>query len=242
MFSELVDDVVRRTNRPDFLLDIVKYANSVIRTVHHCEVFYRDLKEVEVIVNDGMGDNPQTYVWDRPADFRLLSTVKYLGHWLNPKESFPPNIPPGIGQSNRDRFYYAVGDKFVFYDKLGINRIGISYLTKPKTFKYYPENERPAVYNRVDGTWKYLVVNPDGTKSYVDTLGDPALELAAQDLVADWLIRDYDDMLSSGISTKIFSILQDPRNKVEYSTFKEALRYARTAEKYESTGEIGYNR
>ena len=108
----------------------------------------------------------------------------------------------------------------------------------PRRFKYYEPNKRPAVYDRDFNTWKYLDTRGD----WVTSLGSEELDKDAQLKVSDWLLKDYEGMLCSGVMTKIFTMLGDPRNKVEYSNFKENLRYVRTAEKYESTGEVGYDR
>lgn len=239
MFSELVDDIVRRTNRPDFLQDIAIYTNEVLRSVHCTEFFYRD--QVEILLNADARPlaEQNTFVWERPRDFRAIVAVKYLDKpFLSEKETFIANIPPGIGQANRDMFYYGVGTNFVFYDRFGLGRIAVCYVTAPRRFTYYKPNERPAVFNRETNTWSYL----DRAGKYVPSLGSDELDKAARDKVYDWLLADYDVMISSGVSNKLFSILEDPRNKVEYANFKEALKYVRATEKYESTGEIGYNR
>lgn len=238
MFSELVDMIIRRTNRPDMKEDIIAYLNEVLRMSHSSEFFFRD--KVEVLVNqDYDRNNPaETFIWDRPKDLRSLTAIKLYGHYDDPRDSFPANIPPGIGQATRAQFYYGVGDKYVFYRKGGLHEIAISYVKAPRRFKYYEKDKRPAVYNRDSDSWLYL--NTKG--EYVTSLGSDELNEYAQEQVSDWLLKDYEGMLCSGVMTKIFTMLGDPRNKVEYSNFKENLRYVRTAEKYESTGEVGYDR
>lgn len=238
MFSELVDMIIRRTNRPDMKEDIIDYLNEVLRMCHSSEFFFRDATEVMLNEYYDRANPSDTFVWERPVDMRSLTAIKFYGYYDDPRDSFPPNIPPGIGQATRMQFYYGVGNKYVFYRRGGLHQIAISYVKAPRRFKYYPVGERPAVYNRPLNEWKYLDTKGD----YVPTLGSEELDKAAQDLVTDWLITDYEGMLCSGVNTKIFTVLGDPRNKVEYSNFKENLRYVRTAEKYESTGEVGYDR
>lgn len=254
MFSELVDMVIRRTNRPDFKEDIIAYANEVLRMVHCSEFFYRD--KVEVLAKDDAEGGvayqyPETYVWDRPKDLRSIIAVKYLPvdvysttvnlhpfDFSDPKSFYPSNIPPGIGQAKQDCYYYAVGDKFVFYRKGGLAKIAVCYSKAPPYFQYYDQGLRPAVYDYNTGYWTYL----DGKGNYVASLGTEEADSLARAKVADWVLKDYLGMVASGVATKVFTVLGDPRNKIEYSNFKEALRYARTAEKYEATGEVGYNR
>lgn len=239
MFSEIVDIVIRRSNRPDFKDDIIAYLNEVIRYCHSTEEFYRDLVETEVDAIGEFAERQPTFVWDRPKDFRQLKAVKYLGYWENPSDAFPPNIPPGYGQRDAERYFYGVGNKFVFFDQCGLSKIAVAYLKAAPVFQYYESDVRPAKYDLSTKTWSYY----DATlKEYVPTLGDELLDAAARDLVADWLLIDYSGMLVSGVLTKLFSVLSDPRNKVEYSNFKESLRYVRTAEKFESNGEFGFNR
>lgn len=238
MFSELVDLIIRRTNRPDFKEDIIAYLNEVLRQVHCSEFFYRD--KIEDLLNQDYSESQptETYVWDRPKNLRAMVSVRYFGHYDDNRDSFPQNVPPGIGQANKPQFYYGVGDKFVFYRKGGLGLIAVCYVVAPKRFEYYEPNKRPAVYDRNADSWKYLNQNGE----YVASLGSEALDEAARELVSDWLLLNYDGMLASGAITKLFSVLGDPRNKVEYSNFKENLRYVRTTEKFESTGEVGYGR
>lgn len=239
MFSELVDTIIRRTNRPDFKEDIIEYLNEVLRQVHCSEFFYRD--RVEVCLNQDYDESnlQPTFVWERPHRLRAVTAVKYLDICYDDnRDSFPPNIPPGIGQANKPQFYYAVGNKFVFYRKGGLKRIALSYVTAPRRFRYYEKNKRPAVYDYANDSWTYL----DQQGNYVTSLGSEEQDAAARELVGDWLLQCYDGMLSSGVATKLFSILSDPRMKVEYANFKENLRYVRTTEKFENTGEVGYDR
>lgn len=238
MFSELVDMIIRRTNRPDMKEDIIAYLNEVLRMCHSSEYFFRD--KVEVLLNtDYDRQNPsETFVWERPSDMRSLTAIKFYGYYEDPRDAFPANIPPGIGQATRAQFYYGVGNDYVFFRRGGLHEIAISYVKAPRRFKYYEPNKRPAVYDRDFNTWKYL----DARGDWVTSLGSEELDKDAQLKVSDWLLKDYEGMLCSGVMTKIFTMLGDPRNKVEYSNFKENLRYVRTAEKYESTGEVGYDR
>lgn len=238
MFSELVDMIVRRTNRPDFREDIIEYLNEVLRQVHCSEFFYRDKVEDSLNQDYDLANPAETFVWDRPRNLRALVAIRYEGYYDDRRDSFPPNIPPGIGQANKLQFYYGVGDKVVFYRKGGLKTIMVCYVTAPRRFQYYPVGQRPAVYDRASDTWQYL----DQNGKYVASLGSEELNQAAQELVSDWLMLNYEGMLASGVMTKLFSILGDPRNKVEYSNFKENLRYVRTTEKFENTGEVGYDR
>lgn len=271
MFSELVDMVVRRTNRPDFKEDIIHYLNETLRRCHCSEFFYRD--KIEVLVNkDGKGHDShyksgnlyladdsdaiivdglrhghhghhsankhETFIWERPTDLRAICAVKFDGHYDDPRDSFPANIPPGVGQATRAQFYYGVGNHYVFYRRGGLGPIAISYVKAPRRFKYYEPNERPAVFNREKREWLYL----DQKGDWVTSLGSEYLNRQAQELVSDWMLADYDGMLCSGVVTKVFTVLGDPRNKVEYSNFMENLRYVRTTEKFENTGEVGLDR
>ena len=238
MFSELVDMIVRRTNRPDFRDDIIAYLNEVLRQVHCSEFFYRD--KVEDLLNQDYDRNQpaETFIWERPKNLRALVAIKYQGYYDDSRDSFPPNIPPGIGQATHFQFYYGVGDKIVFYRRGGLREIAVCYVIAPRRYDYYPVGKRPAVYDRGADSWQYL----DQNGNYVASLGSEELDQLARDKVSDWLMLNYEGMLASGVMTKLFSILGDPRNKVEYSNFKENLRYVRTAEKFESTGEVGYAR
>lgn len=236
MFSELVDKVIRRSNRPDFQEDIIAYINETMRAIQNEALYTRDLVEDKVISpEDLLGYQPQqVYVWKRPARFRQLRSVAYTDTSGNIPLKYPPNIPPSEVQFDKTNYYYGSGDSIVFYDSQGINQIWVAYYINFKPLKYYPEGERPAVFNSDTETWQYLL-----NGAYVDTLNDEVAEKAARDLVSNWLLSDYNGVVCSGTLTKVFSVLSDPRNKIEYSNFQQGLKDLRSIEKYESAG---YNR
>lgn len=233
MFSELVDKIIRRTNRQDFKLDIIAYVNETMRAVQNEHLYTRDLVEDKVISPEELvAYEPRSvYVWKRPKRFRQLRSVAYTDPTGTLLMTYPPNIPPSEVQKDHEYYYYGSGDSIVFYDTRGLHQILVAYYQNFRALEYYEEGSRPAVFDYDTYTWKYLQ-----NGNYVDTLNDEVAEMEAREKVGNWLLKDYDGLVCSGTITKVFSVLNDPRNKVEYSNFQTALKSLRSIEQYESAG------
>ena len=234
MFSELVDTVIRRTNRPDFKEDIIAYVNETMRAVQNDSLFTRDMVEdvaYDINKEENIVEPLNVYVWKRPPRMRQLRAVAYENR-MGMDRYYPVNIPPSNTQLPHDSYYYGSGDSIVFCDSAGLFIIKVAYYQNFRTLKYYEEGKRPAVFNTDTEQWSYLNENGE----YVDTLEDEVAEQQARELVSNWLLMDYQGLLINGANTKVFSVLNDPRNKVEYSNFQTALKDLRRIEKYEATG------
>lgn len=233
MFSELVDTIVSRTNRIDFQDNIVAYLNETMRAIQNSALFSRDLVEdivYDIAAQENVSEPVNVYVWKRPIRMRQFRAVAYEDSIGN--REFPPNIPPSEVQKTHERYYYGSGDSIVFCDSNGFNKIKVAYYQNLRQLNYFAIGSRPAVFDRDTETWTYL--NTDG--EYVPTLNDEVVEQQARDKVSNWLLASYSGVLSHGTCTKVFSVLQDPRNVVEYSNFQSGLNDLRSIEKYEATG------
>lgn len=222
MFSEIVDSVARKTGRPDQILgsNISDYVNSTIRECQTLALFYKDLTE-DTITNSG-----SPVIWTYPPLIWKMRTVKY------PDGSFPPMIQPGRNQMDKEQYYYAASDYYVFvgtnitgvYDLVPIKCAYYSYLPR---LSYYKDGQRPAVYDEAAGQWVYL--DPTITDDNM-----PAAILARK-RVTNWLLSGYPDLITEGAMAKVFKTTGDQNRAVtSYSLYKQLQVALVNSEAYEA--------
>jgi len=210
MFSEIVDDIVKRSGRLDRRADIVDYCNATIKELQAKVLFTRDLVETELTVSD----IPLT--WNRPTFFRTLRAVKYAQSGFD--DIYPKFLMPGRQQRDRDlldQFFYAASDYFVFSGVTTSQTVKLAYYTRFRRYKYYVAAERPAVYDAENESWTYLQ-----NGSFVSTLGSDALNEAAQVKVANWLMLNYQELVKEGTLAKILKTVNDARAISTFALFK----------------------
>jgi len=257
MFSEVVDNIIKRSARKDSLADIAAYVNQTVRECQSDGFFSRDL------VEDQLTPTATPFVWNRPALFRKLRTVKYSQTGY--EDIYPDFKMPGRVQKERDlesNYYYSAGTYFVFAGVQLSQLIPIAYYTHLARLYYYPGGRfidinsgavtdylagsaspfdgkilttgqiRPAVYDETAQVWYYYV---SGSNSYVtNTTGDPDADAAAQALVSNWLLNDYRDMTEEGGLSKIFKNKSDPRAVSCFALYKQLQEDLKGNETFET--------
>ncbi len=217
MFSELVDKIVAETHRGDKRHSIACSLNDVIQRIHSKRNYDRDNSEAraELLMADCK------LVWPRPKNFRKMRNVFVNG---NPKRR-PEFINPNelVGRIDWDYYYYT-DESFVFCAE-GIKFVNLMYLRKPPNFEYFPEGQRPAVYdaqaNMGEGKWTYLT--PD-KNAYAEFLGKPDLEAQARFRVTDWLLEEYNHVLFWGAINQLYSLTDDEQLKRNsYALFESGI-------------------
>lgn len=227
MFSEIIDEAISATGRSSKRAELVGYANATIR---ECQtkigkvavIFHKDMIEDTIEVTD----NPHTWEFPRTGDesFRLLRTAYY------PIQGVYPSLkPPGRIQEGVDHYYYGGPTYIVFAGVEDEDEINVAYYRYLRPLQYYAEDERPAKFNRTTQEWSYLV---DG--EYVSTTGTTEGDEAAQNLVSNWMLSDWDRMVLSGTLAKAMLILDDPRAAKHYSLYGELRAALAAAEPWES--------
>lgn len=203
-FSAAVDDVIRRSGRPDKLSDILSYVRSSIR---ECQVlaFFRN----DMIEDTLTSDTSSSYIWTHPQEYRLLRTCRYRGLFNRRGEViYPPEIKPGKKQREYTEFYYSGPGYTVFAGVEIGSEIDVAYYTTAKKLPYFSESARPARFILEDNVWSYL------------TSGTDAEKLAWREQVSNWLLFTYYDTIVEGGLAKVFKTIDDPRAGSSFALYK----------------------
>jgi hypothetical protein len=230
-YSQLVDDMVAETRRPDLVGDVCLYLDQTIRELHFIPasgnaVLYRDnLTEIQLTASADSG-----FAWDVPdsATFQAMLAVRYddildsFGYGF-----YPPEKTPGRGLTGLKGFYYRAGTRYVFsgYGQMG-SRISLAYYVYPRKLKYYAAGSRPAIYDS-DMGW-----------TYADAFsGTPDLNQAAQAYTTNWMLMRWDTVIREGLRAKIYKRLSDgDRAKLCYSLYSNLRQGLYTSESIDLGG------
>lgn len=198
MFSEAVDHVIARSGRRDMLLDIASLANITIRELHASHDFWMDMVEEE---HTATSTDP--FMWKRPCNFKKLRTVRYGTN------CWPDLIQPGKRMKDRTEYYYGTGDCFAFVGHSG-TPIKLAYYVWSQHFKYFKKEDRPAVFDRSDCSWKYS-----------DSNLTAAGQTSAKQEVSSWMLESWHEVVIQGTLSKLFTDLDDPRASRTYALFED---------------------
>lgn len=235
-FSALIDQVILDTGRPAALLSAIGYGNATLRQCHALGLFYRDLKEDQILAT------AQPMIWERPAGLRKLRTVQY-----DTCKVYPKLLLPGRQQQCERHYYYSVDTYYVFAGVQLQENINIAKWQWAPSFSYYTRlgdtttaqlvgssyTTRPAYYDKEELQWYYL--NTNGT-AYVTTLGDPDEEERRRNLTLDWLLQDYWEVILEGTSNKVFNKFGDARAGGTFSQYTAMQKDIKDNEAFESEG------
>lgn len=214
-FSQLVDEAVAETQRPDLLPQIATYLNQTIREVHfrpdlNAPLTYREnFRESELVVDRDTGyswDIPNPALFQRMAGVRFNSQVRRDGSTVWAVEKIPgPGLMP-------DEFYfYRVGSSLFFANYGGVGSvIDLGWFEFPSRLKYLPLANRPAQYDDIDG-WQYA-----------DAVVSPEQQVAARLITSNWLLLRWHDVLLEGVRAKIYKrVSDDVRSRSTYSLYQQ---------------------
>lgn len=216
--SQLVDDVAAEVVRPDMIVEITRFVNQTIREAHFspdrkaATLFKGNFRESQLTASVETG-----FTWDvpNPATFQVMAGVQYPGTFdSNGYAVWPREITPGPHLRQKDYYYYRVADTFAFSGYNGVDAlVNVGYYEFPASLKYYAEDARPAVYDPVDG-WTYH-------DDFDDT---DELKETARNLVTNWLLLRWSDVISEGVRAKVYKRVSDTeRARLCYSAY-ESLR------------------
>lgn len=224
--SQMVDEIVSETKRPDLVSEIVRYANQTIRDCHfstdrNAAIFYRD-NFYESLVT-ATAESGFSWTPNNPTTFQKMAGVKYPSEVTRLGEPiWAEETTPGRHLNELCHYYYQVGASFVFagYGGLGA-QIALGYFAFPPSLKYYSPAARLASYDPESG-WSYL----DG----VDT---EELQEAARLVSTNWLFLRWSDVISEGIRAKVYKRISDTeraRNSYSlYGQLRQGLLSSETA-------------
>ena len=221
MFSELVDEVCVMIGRSNARTkqNVIKYARLTMRECQMLDYFHNDLVENTITAS------AEPHSWDKPDNLRELRTVRYSARYDDGR--WPKLIRPGKVQNDEDFYYYAGTNYYVFAGVSIGNNIDLAYYLYFPYLKYYETaSERPAVFDREAGTWTYHAT--------YDVSDEKRTE--ARDLVSNWLLKDWAELIQEGVLAKTYKMLREDRMASTsfslYKSFQNALRTGETSESY----------
>lgn len=228
-FSQLVDDMVSETKRPDLVSEISRYLNETIREIHASEdrnatIFYRENYHEDLLD----ADVESGFQWDipAPANFQKLTAIKYVNVFDEDGiQVWASETTPGRHLKALTYYCYRVAGTFVFAGYGGVDtQIALGWYEFPRSLKYKAVADRPASYDDEDG-W-----------TYADGINTDELELGARELTSNWLLLRWKNVLAEGLRAKVYKRLSDDtRARTSYSMY-QALRHglwtSETAEIY----------
>ena len=218
MFSELVDDVMVRIGRSNSRVrqNVISYTHATMRECQLLGYFDEDM------IEDTITATAAPFIWTKPTLMRHLRTVRYDALWNHGR--FPPLVRPGKLQFEKDYYYYAGPAYFTFAGVALNDTISVAYYAYARRFTYYEVADRPAVYNRDDGTWTY----------HDDYDDNDALKETARGLVSNWILLDWKELIEEGILAKVYKMLREDKlagvSFQLYKSFQTDLRKGATTE------------
>jgi hypothetical protein len=202
MFSELVDICVQRSGRPNHQPDIIAYATQTVRQMQTKNYFKKNLIEDQIIAT------ADPYTWIPPERIQKIKAVRYSNG------DYPVYYLPGAKQKETLSFYYGAAGYYVFkgmssgFQQAGVsqqNTIDIAYYQFTKKLKYYAVAARPAVYDYETETYTYADFSGDGGTNW----NDPANQETARNLIGNWILKDWNELVQEGTLAKIFKLIDN---------------------------------
>jgi len=202
LFSELVDECIARSGRADMRSSIIGFAFQTQRELESKRAFHKNRYEVLELT---AGAAP--FIWTPPSRMQIFETARYSNG------IYPVFMQPGHAMRDRTYFYYRDSTTFVFSGVTNVTSIAMSYFRFNKKLPYFDGADRPAVWDATEETWTY----------HADYDVSAATRTTAQELVSNWLLRDWNELMIEGTLAKIFKLVQNTeRAATHYSFFKNS--------------------
>lgn len=226
-FSQLVDDMVSETKRPDLVSEIARYVNQTARECHfspdrNAAILYQENFQEELVTT--AAESGETWEIPSPTRFQKMAAVRYPNVYdQDGNPVWAKETTPGRHLNDLDHFFYRVGSTFVFsgYGGLGAT-IALGWYEFPQSLTYKSAAARPASYD------------PESGWTYADAVNTPELEAAARLVTTNWLLMRWSDVISEGVRAKIYKRLSDTeRARTSYSMYgslRQGLWTSETAE------------
>lgn len=215
--SQLVDEMILETRRPDLRTEISTYVNLTIRELHFTPergsaIAYREnLRELSLVADLALG-----YAWTIPnhETFQFMAAVRFDSVFN--RDDTPVYVQertPGRILNQLTEFYYRAGNYFTFAGYGGVDStISLAYYEYPRRLKYYLTADRPATWDDESG-WSY--------HEDVDELNEEET-LAAREKVSNWLLLRWHDVVAEGVRAKVYKrIADEQRSKTSYSLYSQ---------------------
>ena len=230
-FSQLVDEIVAETKRPDMRAEIASYLNQTVREcmmdpeTNAAVLLRENYKEVYTYASTELG-----HVWEVPRVdlFQAIDKVRFDNVWQDDKQVYAKQFRPGPAMNQACHAYQYAGGVVVFKGYGGLNAaIAISYFEFPPYLKYYATADAPATWDDEIG-WVY------SAESNVDA----ATRAIARTRASHWMLLRWKTVLMEGLRAKIYKRLSDDtRARTCYSLYQSLRRGLITSEQV-ITGEF----
>lgn len=223
-FSQMVDEMVSETKRPDLVSEIARYVNQTIREVHfeperNAALFFSEnLREEQIVATSEYG---QVWQIPNPQNFQAMLGVMFPAlRDCHGNAAWSKETTPGRHLKDLEYFHYRVGGTFVFSGYGGVGGIvSLAYYEFPRSLKYYTAATRPAEFD-VDSGWTYAAA-----------VNTPELQEAAQIMTTNWLLTRWSDVISEGVRAKLYKRISDTeRARTCYSMYKGLCKGLWTSE------------
>ena len=141
----------------------------------------------------------EAYVWQYPRELRRVAAVRF------DRKCFSQFIVPSRAINKLCHYHYISGDNYVFVGWKHV--IDIYWYAHPRYLRYYTPDERPAVFDRTRESFAYLTVG----KSYMPTLGNEHAERGMEELVYDWMLAGWQELVIEMALAMLYAQLKDDR-------------------------------
>lgn len=224
-FSQLVDEMVLETRRPDLKSEIASYVNQTVREIHfspdkgNAIRYAENLRELSLTADSDTGYSftiPSPDVWQQMWTVRYDSVLDADNQPIYVNER-----SPGRALNQQKYFYYRAANYYTFAGYGGTTSIiSIAYYEFPKRLKYYESAARPATWDEEDG-W-----------AYADGIDTDEEQIDAQYRVSNWILIRWSDVVREGVRAKVYKRVADTtRAQTSYSLYMQLRMGLWTAEK-----------
>lgn len=215
--SQLVDEMVAETLRPDMRMAISSYVNQVIRELHQEPQSKTAIGFSENLYEDQLYANAETgFLWTlpRPHLFMRMAMVWYDRFGKPVRQRAPQTMHPSINPIASDRFWYRTGTQIAFSGYGGDNAgIKLAWYEYPRQLEYKLQAQRLV---RWDNDSQGYVFAPSVTT--------PDEREAALLQSTNWIMMRHTELVKQGIRAKLYARLgQYDRARLAYSQY-ESLR------------------
>lgn len=212
-FSQLVDEMVKETRRPDMIAEIARYCNQTVRELHFDSqanavlLFADNFREARLVASteDGFG-------WDipNPQRWQKMLAVRYDGVCDSNGSVYARPTTPGRHLRGQTRYFYQMGQQFVFSGYGGINApISIGYYEYPSSLVFKKPADRLVKWNMESEEFEYDV-----------SLTTPEAQAAALSRETNWVLTRWSDVVAEGVRAKVYKSRSDTeRARTSYSLY-----------------------
>lgn len=228
-FSQLIDELVAESLRPDQRAVMANGLNQTIRELHftpeHIPVGYSSNLIEEILepdVEDGF-----TYALVDPRLFQMMESVWYpaVGEYATMRR--PSSMHAFVGEIGGQQYnWYRTGDSIAYSNYGGIGtEIHLAWFSYLPRLKYYETvADRPATWD--DENQEYVF--------HADYDATAELQAEALSLTTNWMIQRWWDTVAQGTRAKLYARLADDvRMKQAYSSFEQLRPNLVNAETYD---------